>query len=108
MISERELRELTELVRETMKNAQPFKPFASFDKRNDRIVVWVRDCSSVEMSDARSLLTLFKDNYAEGYAGFSIEYAYVFCNRHNLNDKGAVSLPKMLDALASVCRADKE
>jgi len=100
---------LTESVREALKDAQPFRPLASFDPNIDRITVLVRDCSITEVSNRRSFLTLFKDNHEEGYAGFAIDFAYLLCLKNDLiGDDEIVSLSKALDMIAGASPEDKD
>ena len=109
MLSESELSEMRRLVRETMKDAPPFKPSALFVRNIDEIVVTVRNCSFMESpSDQRSLLVFFEDDPAEGYAGFAIDYAYLFCYRHNLIRDGVVLLSEMLDAIAGAYPEERD
>jgi len=101
---------LTELVRQTLKGAQPFKPCAWFALNIDQIVALVRDCSLMEVpSDRRSLLILFEDNNEEGcVVGFTVDYASLFCSKHNLIRDGIVLLSEMLDTLGGTYPEDRD
>ena len=104
---------LTELVRGTFKtfdnDPQPFKPCAWFTLNIDQITVLVRDCTLMEVPSNRgSLLVLFEDNNDEDrIVSFTVDYAYLFCLRHDLVRDGIVILSEMLDAIAGAYPEDR-
>lgn len=79
----------------------PFRPFAEYHERLDRIVVLVKDGSICEVSAPLRCIVLLKDNHEGGTIGFAIERGGWLCREHRLiGPSGDVDLQRALDAVA--------
>jgi hypothetical protein len=93
---------LTELVRDSFRGTDLFRPFACYNHSLDMIEIQVRDCSYVELPQDDSVSVL-EDNYPEPATGrqigLLIHHAQGFCRAHQLSVSRGVALDTLFEAV---------